>query len=114
MTSTDTGTKKKKKGDGSGGGMGEGRGRGFAHGGGGRRRFSCSFLSLAGAATSIIFVATKHLSRQNICRDKHAFVATKDIFCRNKHVFVVTFVAIKIILVAAPANDNIYALHIDE
>ena len=50
MTSTDTGTKKKKKGGG---------GRGFAHGGGGRRRFSCSFLSLA--ATSIIFVATKVL-----------------------------------------------------
>ena len=54
------------------------------------------------------------LSRQMFCRDKHAFVATKDVFCRNKHVFVVTFVAVKIILVAAPTNDNIYALHIDE
>ena len=49
MTSTDTGTKKKK-----GGG-----GRGFAHGGGGRRRFSCNFLSLAGAASNTVFVATK-------------------------------------------------------
>ena len=86
-------------------------------------------LSLAGAATSIIFVATnkcfvtkntpllsrqkyacRHrrffaktlcLSRQNIfvatklllrqilvCRDKHTFVATKDVFCCDKHVFV--------------------------
>ena len=42
------------------------------------------------------------------CRDK-TFVATKDFFCRNKHVFVATsdktFVATKMILVAAPASD---------
>ena len=36
------------------------------------------------------------------CRDKHTFVATKDVFCRDKHVFVAT----KMILVAAPANDK--------
>ena len=79
--------------------------------------FSCTEgkLSLAGAATSIIFVATntfvatkddktfittntcfcrdKHnfvatniiLSQQKFGRDKHAFVATKDVFCRDKH-----------------------------
>ena len=84
------------------------------------------FLSLAGVATSIIFVATKVLSRQTrllsrqkykkncrkyvatntclwrqkFCRDKHAFVATKDVLCRDKHVFVAT----KMIFVAAPAN----------
>ena len=87
-------------------------------------------LSLAEAATSIIFVATntcllrqnklvttKHTSRQflllrqNLCRNKHTFVATKDVFCRDKHVFAAyhfcrhkTFVATKMILVAAPAN----------
>jgi len=63
----------------------------------------------AGAATSIIFVATNGLSQQtrqntyfvatNICGDKHNFVAT--MFCHSKH----TFVATKMILVAAPAND---------
>ena len=60
-------------------------------------------LSLATAATSIIFVATKPLSRQNT-----SFVATntrlsrKAFFCRDKHVVV----AKKMILVAAPANDT--------
>ena len=43
------------------------------------------------------FVATKIF-----CRDKHTFVATKDVFCRDKHVFVAT----KIILVASSANDR--------
>ena len=49
-------------------------------------------ISLAGAATSIIFVATKTcLSRQNT-----SFVATKvclsrQNFCRHKHVFVATY-----------------------
>ena len=33
---------------------------------------------LAGAATSIIFVAIM------FCRDRHNFVATKDVFCRDK------------------------------
>ena len=57
-----------------------------------------------------VFVATKvSLSRQNyvswdksLRRDKnmHTFAATKDVFCSDK-----TFVATKIILVAAPAND---------
>ena len=73
--------------------------------------FAASRVSLAGAATSIIFVTTKHvfcryksmlvatkvcfsrqnycrdkimfLSRQMFCRDKHTFVATKDVFCRD-------------------------------
>ena len=46
-------------------------------------------ISLAGGATSIIFVANKVLSRQNmsfvatkVCRDKHIFFAT-NIFCRR-------------------------------
>ena len=66
-----------------------------------QRWYSGSQLSLAGAATSIIFVETNVLSRQarvcsdksmlpqqNVCGDKHTFVATKDVFCRGKHVFV--------------------------
>ena len=63
-------------------------------------------LIIGGAATSIIFVATRQnasfvatkvcLSRQNyVCRDKR-FVATNT-----------CFVATKIILVAAPANDSL-------
>ena len=41
-------------------------------------------LSLAGAATSIIFVATKH-----------GFVATKHVFCRDKSILVVTSFVVK-------------------
>ena len=48
-------------------------------------------LSLAGTATSIIFVA-----------DKHVFVATKHVFCLDKSMLVAT----KTLLVAAPANDK--------
>ena len=63
------------------------------------------------------FVATK-LVKTNICRDKHNFATTKSRrntpfvatklcmynFCRDK-----TFVATKMILVAAPANDKLRA-----
>ena len=56
--------------------------------------------------------ATKRLSnrcvcRDKTCRDKHTFAARKHVFCRDKHVFCrhKTFVATKMILVAAPAND---------
>ena len=35
------------------------------------------------------------------CRDKHTFVATKDVFVCDK-----TFVTIKILLVAVAANDR--------
>ena len=84
----------------------------------------CS-LSLVGAATSIIFVATNMcLSWQNtsfvvtkVCLSQqnyvYTFVATKDVFCCDKHVFVATnicwqnfFVVTKTILVAAPASDT--------
>ena len=47
-----------------------------------------------------VFVATKHVFCV-YCREKHNFVATKDVFCRDGHVFVAT----KMILVAAAAND---------
>ena len=48
------------------------------------------------------FVATNIiLSRQKFCRNKHIFVATKDLFCRDK-----AFVATKIVLAAVPANDR--------
>ena len=73
-------------------------------------------LSLAGAATSIFFVATNTcLSRQNtsfvvtkvfvatnVCCHKHVFVATSMLLSRQKKCFVAT----KMILVAAPANDT--------
>ena len=43
-----------------------------------------------------IFVATNtFLSRQKFCRDKHTFVAAKDVFCRDKSKLVATFVATK-------------------
>ena len=52
---------------------------------------------------SQIFVATNVLLREKfICRDKHTFVATREVFCRYKHVFVAT----KLILVAATTNDT--------
>jgi len=64
-------------------------------------------LPLAGAATSTIFVVTSAclswqifvtsntcLSRQSFCRNKHTFVATKDVFFRNKHVFIATKVSL--------------------
>ena len=50
-------------------------------------------VSLSGAATSIIFVATKHV----FCRDKSMLVETKN-------------VATKMILVAAPASDSLRVL----
>ena len=86
----------------------------------------------AGAATSIFFVATKvflatnthkivccdrYLSRQNICRDKHMFVATKlclsrqrflsqqEYFLLRQRRFVLTMT--KMILMAAPANGSV-------
>ena len=69
----------------------------------------------------VTLVATKIF-----CRGKYTFVATKDVFCHDKHVFVTwlsrqtrvpppfqtrvcrdkTFVATKVILVAAPANNS--------
>ena len=50
-------------------------------------------------------VATKLcLSQQKyVCRGKHTFVATKDVFCRDKRVFVAT----KMVLVADPVNARI-------
>ena len=42
--------------------------------------------------------------KYHFCRDyKHIFVASKHDFCRDK----IMFVATKIILVAAPANDSV-------
>ena len=79
-----------------------------------KRNGEATEISLAGAATRIIFVATNTcLSRQNICRDKYIFVATN--ICRYKLTFVSTnmclsrqdtFVATKTILVSAHANDT--------
>ena len=50
-----------------------------------------STLSLAGAATSIILVATKLLSWQAyFCHNRHVFVSTKHIFCCDKSMLVTT------------------------
>ena len=77
-------------------------------------------ISLAGAATSFIFVATntclprrktsfvvskvclsRHLLRQTyFCRDKHVFAATKHVFCLDKSMFVATFCCDKLTFVA--------------
>ena len=50
---------------------------------------------------NILSWRTYFFSRQNFCHDKHTFVATKHAFCRDK-----SFVATKLILVTAPANDT--------
>ena len=47
----------------------------------------CSFVSLAEAATSIIFVATK---QTHVCRNKNVFVWTKHVFCRDTIMFAAT------------------------
>ena len=68
-------------------------------------------VSLAGTATSIIFVATKHvfcLDKSMLVAPNVIFVATKVMFCRGKHIFSrqkTCFVATKMILVAVPVND---------
>ena len=66
------------------------------------------------AATKLLQYSALLQLRQNFCRDKHTLIATKDVFWCDKHVFVATkllrclktFVAAKMILVAAPANDR--------
>ena len=62
-----------------------------------RSKHNMSDLSLAGAATSIIFVMTKVcLLRHNfyttnlLLLGQHVFVATKHVFCRDKSIFVTT------------------------
>ena len=59
------------------------------------------------------------LSQQNFCRDRHHFVATKDMVCRDIHTCLSrqtcvyldqTSVATKMILVAAPANVTFLVL----
>ena len=57
-----------------------------------RRAFPRTFLSLAGAATSIknMLVATNILSWQKRCHDKRTFVETKHVFCHNKSMLVAT------------------------
>ena len=66
-------------------------------------------LLLAGAATSTIFVATSAcLSRQKhtfvatyFCRDKRRVLSRQTSVCRDE-----TFIATKMILMAAPTNDR--------
>ena len=54
-----------------------------------RGQQAACFVSLVGAAASIIFVATKVLSRQtHVCCNKNMFVVTKHIFCHDKSMFV--------------------------
>ena len=50
---------------------------------------------------SYVFVVTKYFCcdkylprRTRVCRDKHTFVATKDVFCRDEYVFVATKVSL--------------------
>ena len=58
------------------------------------RTYQGSGLSLVGAATSIIFVATKFLLWQTcVCHDKHVFVVIKHVFCCNESMLVATKLA---------------------
>ena len=59
------------------------------------------WISLVGAATNIIFVVTKVLC---VFHDKTCLLLQQRYACCDKHNFV--FVMTKIIIVAAPANDN--------
>ena len=48
-------------------------------------------LSLAGAATSIIFIATNVSSQQTgVCHNKNMFVVTKHVICHNESMLVAT------------------------
>ena len=68
----------------------EGRERERGGEGGGRKSMDRE-VSLAGAATSIIFVVTKVLMRQtHVCSDKPMFVMTKHVCCYDKSMLVVT------------------------
>ena len=59
------------------------------------------------ATTNTSFVVRKVcLSQQNFCRDKTRLLSRQKYVCCDKHVFVAT----KIILVAAPANDTRYVV----
>ena len=60
-------------------------------------------LSLAAADKIMILVST-NTTKHVFCRDKTRFLSRQNV-CRDEHVFVV-FVAIKIILAAAPVNDT--------
>ena len=84
-------------------------------------------LSLAGAATSIIFVATKHVfcrdesmracylllvaapasDRTRVCHDKIRLLSRQKYACRDK-----TFAATQCLLLAAAANDRTRVLHL--
>ena len=60
-------------------------------------------LSLAGAASSIIFVATNVLSQQTcVCRDKRQVLSRQAYFCRDKRRVLSRQ---KMIVAAAPASD---------
>ena len=49
------------------------------------------YVSFVGAATSIFsFFHNRYLSRQNLCRNKHNFVATSMLLSQQKTCFVVT------------------------
>ena len=59
-------------------------------------------VSLAGAATSIIFLSRQTRVATNTCLSRQKYA------CRDKSMLVVTkvFIATKMILVAAPASDT--------
>ena len=69
-----------------------------------RRKFCHDKLTFV-ATNTCLFVVTKHVfwrKRRKICRNKHEVLSRQAYFCCDKHVFVAT----KMILVAAPANDS--------
>ena len=71
-----------------------------------RQKFCCDIIMFVVTKLCLlwqkhVFVATNIiLSREKFCHDKHTFAVTKDVFCHE------TFVATKMLLVAAPTNDR--------
>ena len=53
------------------------------------------------------FVMTKHVFCRDKSHDKHTSVVTKDVDCHDK-----TFIAMKMILVAAPTNDTYLTMYL--
>ena len=59
-----------------------------------------------------MLVAKHILSRPNFLRDKHNFVETSILLSRQRRLIKHVFVATKMILVAAPANDILHGVHV--
>ena len=69
-----------------------------------RQKYVCRDIYNFILFEEINFLRDKH----NFCQGKHTFVATKDVLLNTR----VCFVATKLILAAAPANDILHRVHV--